>query len=439
MTTAPGAKPGGGFKHGFRSLRIRDFRNFWIAGLGMTGAQGITQLALAWLVLDLTGSLGQMGLVIAMQGVAWTIVALVGGVLADRYSRRNLLIGSQFFTIGSLTTLAMLTMTGVVEVWHVYFSALILGTNQALTMPARSAIMRSLVGPDVMMNAVALNSMQQHAGRIFWPSLAGIIIGLIGVDAALLTGAAASGLAALMLMTIPNVAEANRGPAASPIAEMREGVRYSFAHPVLRMMMLINFAVAFFGLAYLNMGPGFSREVMGFDATTTGFFIMASGIGSVTGSMGLVFREVEQRERFVVLSCGGFGLAILLLCLNPWPATSFLIMVFFGLSNSCLAVTAQTIFQTEADQRYLGRVVALWSMGGGIGAITAFPIGEAGDAFGLRYSLGFVAAVLILLTVYIAIAHLPSAERAEKGSRVIEVSSRRGGTRQPERTASAGD
>src|SRR5262245_44335842 len=107
------ANSGSGFSNGFRSLRIPDYRNYWISGLGMTAAQGFTQLALPWLVLDLTGSLGQMGVVIAIQGVAWTVVSLVGGILADRYSHRMILIASQAVTILSLATLAILTMQDV--------------------------------------------------------------------------------------------------------------------------------------------------------------------------------------------------------------------------------------------------------------------------------------------------------------------------------------
>ena len=179
------ATSGGGFAHGFRSLGHRDFRNYWISGLGTTGAQGFTQIALVWLILDLTDSLSQAGIVITIQGVSWTIVSLVGGVLADRYSRLLLLIIMQSLMAISLAALAVLTIEGVVTEWHVYLSALIFGVNQALTMPARSAIMRSLVSAEDMMNAVALNAMQQHAMRILWPSLAGVIIGTLGVGAAL--------------------------------------------------------------------------------------------------------------------------------------------------------------------------------------------------------------------------------------------------------------
>jgi sugar phosphate permease len=257
--------------------------------------------------------------------------------------------------------------------------------------------------------------MQQHAMRILWPSLAGVIIGTLGVGAALLAGGAGAALAVLMLLTLRNIVEPERGVPTSPIQEVREGIRYSFESPVLKMLMVINFAVAFFGLAYLNMAPGFAREVLDFDATTTGFFVMASGIGSVTASVGLVFRDVRDRNTLVVLGLGGYGLALLMLCLNPFNAVAFVLMAFFGFSNSCLAVTAQAIMQTESDQRYLGRVVALWSMGGGIGALTAWPIGAAGDEFGLRYSLGFVAAMMVLSAIAIAIIYLPQAKAAATG------------------------
>lgn len=380
----------------------------------MTGAQGITQLALAWLVLDLTGALGQLGIVIFIQGAAWTIVALVGGVIADRYSRRNLLIGSQAVTVLSLVVLAALTMQGIVEVWQVYASSLVLGLNQSLTMPARSAIMRSLVGPEDMMNAVALNSMQQHSARVLWPALGGVVIGLLGVGAALLLGAACSVVAAVMLLRIRNLKEPPRPPPVSPVTEIKEGISYSFSTPVLKMLMIINFAVAFFGLAYLSMGPGFAREVLDFSASETGLFLMASGVGSIGGSVGLVFYEVRERNRFVLLSTVGFGAAIVALCLNPWTPAAFVIMAFFGLSNSALAVTAQTMFQTESDPRFLGRVVGLWSMGGGIGALTALPIGLAGDEFGLRWSLGAVGVLLLLVCVYIAVVNLPKAMQASK-------------------------
>ncbi len=412
MSESASAPARSSLAHAFRSLGLRDYRNYWLSGLGMTGAQGFTQFGLAWLILDLTDRVGQLGVVIFMQGLAWTTVALVGGLLADRYSRRTLLIGSQSLTIVSLATIAILTMQGQVQVWQVYAAAFILGTNQALSMPARTAILRNLVSNEYMLNAVALNSMQQHSARILWPTLAGLIIGIFSVGIALLTGAVCSAVSVAFLLLIRNLKEEARPPRTSPIKEVVEGVRYSFSTPVVKMVMLLNFSVAFFGLAFLHMQPGFAREVLDFSAGKTGLFLMAGGVGAVLGSVGLVFVDVRDKNTIVSLGMGGFALALLALCINPWVPAAFLFMALWGFSNAVFAVLAQTIFPTVSDPRYLGRVLGLWSLGGGISAITALPIGLAGDEFGLRWSLGIVAALLVLCTVYIMAVHLPKAQRA---------------------------
>jgi MFS family permease len=399
------------FGHAFRALRIENFRFYWLMGLFMTGAQGTTQLALAWLILDLTGKVGQLGLVIFIQGVAWTVVALVGGILADRYRRRNLLLGSQLFTAANLAILAVLTLGGLAETWQVYVSSLVLGTTNALTFPARQALIRNLVDADDMMNAVALNSMQMHSGRIVWPALAGVVIGTLGVGAALILGSACSVASIIFLALIKDLKENSSVGTTSAWRQVTAGLSYSFSTPLLKMVMMLNFGVAFFGLAYLNMAPGFAREELGFSAGKTGLFIMASGIGAIIAATTLVLHEIENRNTVVVLMCGCFGLSILALCLSPTDWSAFLFMALFGFSNSSFSIIAQTIFQVSVEPRYLGRVIGLWSMGGGIGALTALPIGLAGDHFGLRWSLGFVSAVLVAVTLLVFVMFLPHVRR----------------------------
>lgn len=156
----------------FSALKHRDYRWYWFSGLGMAGAQGINQITVAWLVLDLTGSLAQLGLVIFFQGLPMALVAMFGGVLADRYSRQSMLQWTQAFTTLTLCALATLTLTGAVEIWMVYLTSVLLGVATSLTMPARNALIRSLVPLDDAMNGVALNSIQQQASRIVFPSLA---------------------------------------------------------------------------------------------------------------------------------------------------------------------------------------------------------------------------------------------------------------------------
>lgn len=377
----------------------------------MTGVQGIAQISLPWLILELTDSVGQLGVVIFLQGVAWTFAALIGGVLADRYSRRTLLIATQLFTFISFFTLATLTVADLVEVWQVYLVSLLFGWSQALTMPARMAMLRSLVSDDLMMNAVALVTMQQHAGRVLWPTLGGLLINLLGVGFSLLAAGACSLLAVAFLLRLGGLKEETVESSGQPLREAAAGLHYAFSSPVLRMVMVVNFGVAFFGLAYLHIGPGFGREVLELDAAQTGLFIMAAGVGSIVGSVRLILVEVRDKCSFVVLATAGFGLSLLALSVNPLLPAAFLFMALFGFSNATLSVTAQTLMQISSSRRYLGRVVSLWSMGGGIGALTALPIGLAGEAWGLRWSLGFVAAVLLLLSVYLAVVHVPAARR----------------------------
>ena len=186
MTRQPASEIGGGQRprsgtRAFSALKHRNYRWYWFSGLGMSGAQGINQLTIAWLVLDLTGSVGQLGLVIFFQGLPAAATALFGGVFADRYSRRKLLMWTQALTTAILAVLAVLTLAEMVEVWMVYVASILLGTAMSLTMPARNALIRSLVPIEQTMNAVALNSMQQQASRIVWPSLAGGMIAGLGV------------------------------------------------------------------------------------------------------------------------------------------------------------------------------------------------------------------------------------------------------------------
>src|SRR4051794_13122818 len=223
----------------------------------MTAAQGVQQLAVAWLVLDLTGSVGQLGLVIFMQGVPMALASFFGGVLADRYDRRGLLIAAQSVTMLNLLALAVLTIAGVVEIWQVYLSSMGLGLTQAITMPARNAMIRSLVSQDDILNAVALNAVQQHSSRILWPSLAGAFITFVGVGATLSLSAACSFAGIICLLLIRGLtqekADASQG---SAFQQLTGGIRYAYRETGVSTVMILSLFCGLFGLAYMNLAPG---------------------------------------------------------------------------------------------------------------------------------------------------------------------------------------
>jgi hypothetical protein len=183
---------------------------------------------------------------------------------------------------------------------------------------------------------------------------------------------------------------------------MTEGFRYTFSHPRVTSVIVLGFSIGMFGLCFQQLAPGFARTEMDFSSSQAGFFVMAAGIGATMGSTLLVLARPSSHHKLYFLACGGFGSSLVLICLNPWFITAFVCIGLYGLCNSNYGISAQTIFQLEVPPQLLGRVVSLWGFSGGLGSISALPIGLAGEHLGLRYSLGVVGFMLALMALVVS-------------------------------------
>ena len=376
--------------------------------MGMTAGQGIQQLAMAWLILELTDSIGQLGLMIFLRGVPMAALGLVGGVLADRYNRRHLLISNQLITMVNLLILSVLIFSHLAEVWHVYVSSILLGITMALTTPARQAMIRSLVHGDDMMNAVALNSMQMNGSRIIWPTLAGGLIIFTGSGGALLLCSVFYFLGAVFMLPVPNTPEQRTSQRTSPINEIIEDFRFTFSNSLLAMVMTLVVSMGMFGLAFTFMGPGFGKQIMDFDAGETGIFLMAAGIGALIGSGALLVFEPKNRTLIMVLLSVTFAVSLIALAVNSNYFAAFLLMGLFGFANTTLAVVAQTIFQLTVPQQYLGRVISIMMLAPGFASMLTLPPGIVGEEYGLRYAVGGIGVILLVISVMLGGVRLPS-------------------------------
>jgi MFS family permease len=376
------------FGEPFRALRNKTFRWYWTSGFGATGAQGLQQFAMAWLVLDLTdGSVGQLGLVIFLQGVPLTLVALFGGVLADRYNRRNLLIISQGFTMTNLAILSFLTIAELVELWEIYVSAVGLGVMQAVTVPARQALIRSLVGETEMMNAVALNTIQQHTSRIIWPAAAGGLVATLGVGATLSISAVCGGFGVVCLSMVRGTSHEAAQRGKSLLAEVKDGIRFTYSTPVVSTIMTLGLGIGLLGFSFQSLAPGFAREEMGFSSAKAGLFMMSMGLGALTGSVLFLVLDIQDRLRAYVRLCAAFAIGLAVIAVNPVGLAAFPLMATFGFFNATTSVAGLTLLQTTAPQQYLGRIISLFAVGVGVGFLLALPIGVIGDLVGLRWPL----------------------------------------------------
>ena len=368
--------------------------------MGMAGAQGIKQFTIIWLVLDLTGSVAQLGLVVLVQGFPMTVISLYGGVIADRYDRRMVLALSQLVGLVTIFLLAMLTLFGVVELWHVYATSLLLGVTQALSAPARQALIAGLVVPEERMNAVALNSVQQHASRILWPSLAGLLITWFGVGPALLANAGCHVLAIAPLLLMRGVRQDLSRHRLSPIKEVIEGIKYTKSTPVVSLVIGITLAFGMFTLAFVQMAPGFARAGLGFNAAEAGLFMLSIGVGALAGGVLLTTLNIKSTATHYVAATMGMALILVLFAVNPWYPVIFVLAALFGMSNSAQVIVPNAIFQVLVPSQFLGRVVSLWFLAAGIAAISAFPIGLVGEAYGLRTAFGLSGSIYIVIAFW---------------------------------------
>ena len=211
--------------HILSALRYRNFRWFWINGAAQAMAQGMQFLVLGLLVLDVTGSSIQLGLVAFIYGAPNLVFSMLGGVIADRANRLRLLISTRLVVSVLMLALAILKITDLLEIWHIYAIMFLLGTVQALNMPARMALVADLVERKDIMNAVALHTMVNQSGQIIGPALAGGIIEVAGVGTALVANAAMYlfGIAFLLLIKgLPPMAEVLKK---AVLRELREGLQ----------------------------------------------------------------------------------------------------------------------------------------------------------------------------------------------------------------------
>lgn len=352
-----------------------------------TWMQQITQLWLVLRVLD--GGAQATGITVGLQFVPFLLVAPFGGLLADRVSKRKLLIFSNAF-MGSIgLVLGVLTLTGVAEIWHVYVLAFLLGAGKALDNPARQAFVSELVGPDDLPNAIALNSSSFNAARLIGPAVAGLLIHAIGTGWVFIINAAtfASPIIALIMLRgcLPD-ATVRRADSTSAVSRLRESIAFVRGRPDLLMVLLVIFGIGTFGMNFEMTMALMATEVYEKGAGEYGLLGSILAIGTLSGAL-LAARRRRPRRRLIVGGAVVFGLLQILAALMPNYVLFAIALVPLGLITMTVLVTANTYVQMTVPAEVRGRVMALYVMifmgGKPVGAPV---VGWVADLFGAQWS-----------------------------------------------------
>lgn len=345
----------------FRSLQEPNYRRYFLGQSVSVIGTWMQRVAQDWLVLTLTGSGVALGISTALQFGPMLVLGLWGGAVVDRVDRRRLIIGTQAVQAVLAAALAVLTLTGLVELWMVYALALALGLTTVLDSPARQALVGEMVEPADYVNAQALNSTVHNAGRLIGPAIAGLLIATTGVGIAFVVNAL-SFVAVLIGLLRMDPASMRSRPAPGPRkGQVREGLRYVLSRPDLRAVLLLVGVVALFGQNFRVVLPLLAQSTFGGGAEVYGYLTASLGLGAVLGALYSASRETATSWGLAV-SCVAFGVVNLIAAVAPTLTAAYLAMVAIGFVNIVVNTLGRTVLQLGSDQRMHGRVLALHGM-----------------------------------------------------------------------------
>lgn len=399
-----GEWPSGRFTRGIlAAFAHRNYRLLWTGTVITQNGQWMQQIALGWLVLELTNSPAFLGFVGFARGIPMLFFSLPAGVLADRMSRKALMMISQAAAALVALVLTVLVFLDMIEPWHVIVLSILGGTAMAFVSPVRQALVPGVVPRDTIANAIALNSAGQNATRIVGPSLAGVLIAAVGTALCFLiqTIGFIWALITSNQMELDETSKQNQAKA-GVVQNVVDGFRYIKSLPVLSGLILMAAVPTVIAMPYLQMLPVFARDVLSIGSTGLGMLMAASGAGALIGA--LLFAAYGSRIRrqgvFMIATASGFGLCLVAFAFSPWWQLSLLLVALTSCVSAGYMAQNNTLIQLMVADEYRGRVMSVYMMTWGLMPFGTLPMGWLAEHLGAPTAValhGGVSAVLVLL------------------------------------------
>jgi len=394
------AKRSGGPFNGLRPFRSRAYRYLFVGTmLTMTG-NFMQMVAQGWLIYDLTSSPTWLGIVSFARGLPMLILALVAGVVVDRFDRRTVLITTQGLTALIAVVLALLIATDLVQPWHVALTAFLSGCLFVLIIPARQALLSSTIERSQLGPAIALMSTGQNSGRIIGPALAGLLIALVGVATSFAVqafGFVLALLCALVLAPQPTASASHRG---SALSSLTAGLRYVWGDPTVLALTSLQAIPAFLIMPYTQLLPIFARDILHTGPDGLGTLMMANGIGSVLGSVVIVLLPFRRQGLFLFTSLASLGLLLAVFAASTWLPLSIGIMGLIGTAQAIYLASNNTLVQVATPDELRGRVMSVYMMSWGLMPLGSLPQGVLADWLGapvVAAGTGLLACCVVIL------------------------------------------
>ena len=348
----------------FRALRYRNFRIFFVGqGVSLIGTW-MEVIAMSWLVYRLTNSPFLLGVVAFASQIPTFVLSPLAGVIADRVDRRRMLVLTQTLSMVQALLLAVLTLTGVIHVWHLIILGVILGCINSFDIPIRQAFIVEMVEKrENLGNAIAMNSLMFNAARLIGPSIAGFVIAVTGEGICFLINAM-SFLAVIWSLLMMDVHEKSSLSGRTDVMrQLKEGFDYAFGFAPIRYILMLLSAISLMGASYVVLMPVFARDVLKGGPGTLGFLMASVGVGAIVATIYLASRKsVVGLGKMIPICASIFAAGLIAFSFSRTQWLSFALLMVSGFGFMTHMACSNTILQTIVDEDKRGRVMSFYTM-----------------------------------------------------------------------------
>ena len=394
------------WRHTFRALRHRNYRLFFWGQLVSLIGTWMQQTAMSWFVYEITNSKFLLGVVSAVGSAPMMLSSVWGGTLADLYPKRSILVGTQSAQMVCAFLLATGVWLGFATPSFIIIVAALNGIAMGFDMPARQAFTVEMANREDLLNAISLNSSIVNGARVVGPSVAGLMIGAVGVAMCFFLNGLSfiAVIAGLLMMRLPPLEP--RVHVASAGEHAWNGIVYSMKHPRVRTILVLFLAVGVFGWSYAVLMPAFARDVLGRGANGYGILMSASGLGAFVGALVIAtYGHLFTPRRLALGGVWLFSAALLAVSFTKEFVPALVLLFVGGFGMLLFFATSNTVLQTIVPDEMRGRVMGVWSLVfGAMIPLGSLEAGTVAHFLGTSFALAFgaiICAVSALVTLFV--------------------------------------
>ncbi|MEG9435524.1 MFS transporter [Edaphobacter sp. HDX4] len=400
------------FARTFRAFHYRDFRMMWIGACVSTIGTFVQQFAQSWLVYDLTKDAFYLGLDLFLGQLPIMMFSLFGGVFADRMDRRKMLLASQYIQMVCAFLLAALFATHVIQVWHILALSFFVGLGQSFGGPAYSALLPSLVDPEDLSNAIAMNSIQFNLARIVGPTIGGIAYTTLGATWCF-TLNGISYVAVIISLFMIQVKFVPAKSTVSVLSSMKEGIRFIRCRDGMSALVILAFCTTLFGFSLNSFLPVFVRTVFHKGPETYTILLVCSGAGSIAGALSVAAVErMKGQGRLTLLILVLLGIIIAGFAMSRWLPLSCVLMFLAGTAIMASASFMVSLAQLLTTDAMRGRVMSVYNLAFRSGIpLGALVLGKLIPMYGVTKALSGAGLALSAISLYFLLTNRESTFR----------------------------